>query len=81
MAKNGKRMQAALDTVDRETRYELPVAVKLVKNGAATKFDETVEIVVVPQPREHIRDGGALLTLWCQPPSRNIASPDARASR
>ncbi len=46
MAKIGKRMQAALDTIDRETRYELPAAIKLVKDGAATKFDETVEIAI-----------------------------------
>ncbi len=46
MAKIGKRLQAALDTIDRETRYELPAAIKLVKDGAATKFDETVEIAI-----------------------------------
>ncbi|MCR4378245.1 MAG: 50S ribosomal protein L1 [Rhodospirillales bacterium] len=46
MAKLGKRMTAANGTVDREKLYSLADAVKLVKQNAKTKFDETVEVAV-----------------------------------
>jgi large subunit ribosomal protein L1 len=44
MSKPGKRYKAASALVDRETLYSVEDAVKLVKNGAKAKFDETIEI-------------------------------------
>ena len=41
MSKPGKRFRAAAEAIDRETLYSLEDAVKLVKNGAKAKFDET----------------------------------------
>ena len=46
MAKQGKRMENAVQTVDRMKQYALNEAVLLVKGNAAAKFDETVEIAV-----------------------------------
>lgn len=46
MAKHGKRLKAAYKSIDRTVQYELTEAVKLVKENAKTKFDETVELVV-----------------------------------
>ncbi len=46
MAKLGKRMTNAKETIDRDKQYELAEAVSLVKSNATTKFDETVEIAV-----------------------------------
>ncbi len=47
MARHGKRYRSAQDTYDRDQRYALDEAVKLVKGNAKAKFDETVEAVVV----------------------------------
>ena len=44
MARTGKRLKQAYDGVDRTAQYDLDAAVKLVKEGAKAKFDETVEI-------------------------------------
>ena len=46
MGKLGKRIAAANETVDRDKLYALSEAVKLVKDNAKAKFDETVEIAV-----------------------------------
>jgi large subunit ribosomal protein L1 len=46
MAKSGKKMKAALEKVDREKTYELTEAVKLAKETAPAKFDETVDLAV-----------------------------------
>jgi large subunit ribosomal protein L1 len=46
MAKQGKRLTNAKETVDRDKQYALDEAVSLVKNNAGAKFDETVEIAV-----------------------------------
>jgi large subunit ribosomal protein L1 len=46
MAKQGKRMENAAQTVDRMKQYALNEAVLLVKSNAAAKFDETIEIAV-----------------------------------
>ena len=46
MAKHGKRMKKAIDGIDREADYALGVAVKMVKERATTKFDETVEMSI-----------------------------------
>ncbi|MEM7043681.1 MAG: 50S ribosomal protein L1 [Pseudomonadota bacterium] len=44
MAKIGKRKKAISETVDREKLYSLNEAVKLLKQNAKAKFDETIEI-------------------------------------
>ena len=46
MAKSGKKMKAALEKVDREKTYEPAEAVKLAKETAPAKFDETVDLAV-----------------------------------
>jgi large subunit ribosomal protein L1 len=46
MSKPGKRYKSASASVDRETLYSVEDAVKLVKNGAKAKFDETIEIAM-----------------------------------
>ena len=46
MGKIGKRFAAAREAVDRNKLYSLSEAVKLVKDNAKTKFDETVEVAV-----------------------------------
>ncbi len=45
MAK-GKRLKAARDGLDRERSYPVQEAVKLVKDRAKAKFDETIELVL-----------------------------------
>src|SRR5579859_6823760 len=42
----GKRLKKAREGVDREKLYALPEAVKLVKERAKAKFDETIEIAM-----------------------------------
>ncbi len=42
----GKRYAAAAKLVDRNKSYPIADAVKLIKSGAKTKFDETVDIAV-----------------------------------
>lgn len=44
MAKTGKRMKAALESIDRSKLYALDEAVQAVKVAAKAKFDETVEV-------------------------------------
>ncbi len=46
MSKPGKRFRAAIAPVDREKLYSIEEAVKLVKNGAKAKFDETIEVAM-----------------------------------
>ena len=46
MAKTGKRMRQAYESIDRESGYELSEALKLVQEKATAKFDETVEFAV-----------------------------------
>jgi large subunit ribosomal protein L1 len=46
MSSNGKRIRAAKDGIDRNKLYGLDDAVKLVKDRAKAKFDETVEIAM-----------------------------------
>ncbi len=46
MAKLGKRMAAAVESIDREHLYDVKEAVKMVKERATAKFDETVEIAI-----------------------------------
>ena len=42
----GKRMNAAREGIDRNKAYPLAEAIKLVKERAKTKFDETIEIAM-----------------------------------
>ncbi|MBT5049930.1 MAG: 50S ribosomal protein L1, partial [Rhodospirillaceae bacterium] len=44
MAKNSKRTKGARENIDREAEYELGAAVKMIKEAATAKFDETIEI-------------------------------------
>ena len=46
MAKQGKRFKKASEPIDRDVSYGVEEAVKLVKDGAKAKFDETVELAV-----------------------------------
>jgi len=47
MAKYGKRLKAAYESIDREAVYVIADAVKMIKTTAAkTKFDETVEVSI-----------------------------------
>lgn len=46
MAKLGKRMAAAVESIDREHLYHVTDAVRMVKERATAKFDETVEIAI-----------------------------------
>jgi large subunit ribosomal protein L1 len=46
MSSLGKRVRTARDGIDREKLYPLPEAVKLVKERAKAKFDETIEVAM-----------------------------------
>ncbi|MCW5725333.1 MAG: 50S ribosomal protein L1 [Maricaulaceae bacterium] len=46
MAKNGKRMSAALGAIDRDKLYTVDEAVAAVKANARAKFDETIEVAI-----------------------------------
>ena len=46
MAKRGKRFRNASEGIERTKFYAVDEAVKLVKNGAKAKFDETVEVAM-----------------------------------
>ena len=46
MAKQGKREKAIAESIDREKLYGLDEAVKLIKQNAKAKFDETIEVAL-----------------------------------
>ncbi|MGI9490694.1 MAG: 50S ribosomal protein L1 [Geminicoccaceae bacterium] len=46
MAKQGKRQKAITESIDREKLYGLDEAVKLIKQNAKAKFDETIEVAL-----------------------------------
>jgi large subunit ribosomal protein L1 len=46
MARKGKRLKTACESLDRDGSYPLEEAVKLIKERATVKFDETVEIAM-----------------------------------
>jgi large subunit ribosomal protein L1 len=46
MARVSKRLKAALSLLEREKKYEIADAVEIVKKGATTKFDESVDIAI-----------------------------------
>jgi large subunit ribosomal protein L1 len=46
MTKPGKRLRAVRETVERDKLYPLEEAVKIVKDAAKAKFDETIEVAL-----------------------------------
>jgi large subunit ribosomal protein L1 len=46
MAKQGKRLKKAFESIDRDHRYGPAEAIKLLKGAPDTKFDETVELSI-----------------------------------
>ncbi|MDP6108651.1 MAG: 50S ribosomal protein L1, partial [Rhodospirillales bacterium] len=46
MTKYGKRLNKACETIDRNVFYLIADAVKLIKDSATTKFDETIEVAL-----------------------------------
>jgi len=46
MARHGKRLRGAYEQVNRARFYPLPEAVKLLKEFAKVKFDETIEVAI-----------------------------------
>jgi large subunit ribosomal protein L1 len=46
MAKHGKKYQAAAEKIQKDKKYSLPEAVKMVKSTTITSFDSTIEIHV-----------------------------------
>ena len=46
MAKMNKRMQAATANLDRNINYSVADAARLIKDGATSKFDETIEVAI-----------------------------------
>ncbi|MDP1628441.1 50S ribosomal protein L1 [Parvibaculum sp.] len=46
MAKAGKRIEKAREGIDRKKTYGLDEAVKMVKDRASVKFDETIEVAI-----------------------------------
>ncbi|MGQ3674348.1 50S ribosomal protein L1 [Xanthobacter sp. TB0139] len=46
MANHGKRIRAAREGIDRDKLYTLDEAVKLLKERATAKFDETIELAM-----------------------------------
>ena len=43
----GKRLKKAREGVDREKLYPLADAIKMVKERAKAKFDETIELAII----------------------------------
>jgi large subunit ribosomal protein L1 len=46
MSNYGKRLKKAYEKIDRNDRYPIAEAVKIIKDAATTKFDETVEVAI-----------------------------------
>ena len=46
MAKHGKRYRSGSESIDRNVLYQLEEAVKMVKERAGAKFDETIEVAM-----------------------------------
>jgi large subunit ribosomal protein L1 len=46
MAKHGKRLKKVYENFDRDVAYNVSEAVKIIKDAATLKFDETVEIAM-----------------------------------
>jgi len=90
MAKKGKRLRAALGTIDRERLYPVDEAVRAIKAGATAKFDETIELAlnlgVDPRHADQMVRGtvnlphGTGKTLRVAVFARNEKADDARAA-
>jgi large subunit ribosomal protein L1 len=46
MARQGKRLRTAYESVDREAVYGLDEAIEAIKASATAKFDETIEVAI-----------------------------------
>lgn len=46
MSKYGKRLKKAYENIDHNDSYPIAEAVKIIKDAATTKFDETVEVAI-----------------------------------
>ncbi len=46
MARRGKRLTAAYEGIDRMTNYGIDEAIKIIKDAANSKFDETIDIAI-----------------------------------
>jgi large subunit ribosomal protein L1 len=46
MAQKGKKLRASYEKIDRDAFYGVDDAVKIIKDGAKAKFDETIEIAM-----------------------------------
>ena len=46
MSKSSKRLKTAYAPIDRDKSYAIADAVKIIKDGATAKFDETIEIAI-----------------------------------
>ncbi|MGH6659968.1 MAG: 50S ribosomal protein L1 [Rhodospirillales bacterium] len=46
MARDSKRLKKAYEPIDRDLSYRVSEAVKIIKDGATAKFDETIEIAI-----------------------------------
>ena len=90
MAKKGKRLRAALGTIDRERLYPVDEAVRAIKAGATAKFDETIELAlnigVDPRHADQMVRGTVVLphgtgkTLRVAVFARNEKADEARAA-
>ena len=58
MSRLGKRTREAREGVDREKLYPLSEAVKMVKERAKAKFDETIEVAMNWHPSTSRRSDG-----------------------
>jgi|GEM_PF-2374256 len=77
MAKVGKRIRDARAKVDRNKAYPLDEAIKLVKETASVKFDETVDIAVNLRRRSQARRSGGPWRL----PAAEWLGPDCSGGR
>ena len=75
----GKSYRKVLDKVDRNQRYQLEDSLKLVKETARAKFDETVDIAirlgVDPRQADQNVRGTVVLPHGTGLPPANISSP------
>jgi large subunit ribosomal protein L1 len=46
VARDSKRLKKAYEPIDRDLSYGVAEAVKIIKDGATAKFDETIEIAI-----------------------------------
>jgi len=61
--RGSKRYKKAVDSVDRDKRYDVGGAINAIKNAPAAKFDETVDLVVRLGIDLKRNDGGVRGTL------------------